>query len=185
MADSDEKTEETKIELSPEERIAKLEKGKLLRLILIIVLIIFSIIQFAGIGYLLATSAKDPRVGTNTVQLATLDAKVIELQKTSNEAKKIILQNEVIKIQMEKLLKDANIHNYARLRSTMVDQEISNLQFLEALKQGMYELSRMVRGSRTWYEVYKEELDILIEDSDARIAKIEGEGPLVQSKAAP
>lgn len=185
MADSDEKNEETKVELSPEERIAKLEKGKLLRLISISLLVTFSIVQFAAIGYLLATTSTDPRIATNTVDIATAEAKILELQKTSNEATKIILQNEVIKGQMEKLLEDANIHNYARLRATIVDQEISNLQFLEALKQGMYELSRMVRGSRTWYEVYKEQLDIVIEDSEARVAKIEAEEPMVPSKATP
>lgn len=185
MADSDEKSEEAKVELSPEQRITKLEKGKLISLILIIVLVIFSLLQFAGIGYLLMTSAKDPRIETNTVQLATLDAKILEIQKTSNEATKILLQNEVIKGQLEQLLKDANIHNYARLRIAMVDQEISHIQFLEALKQGMFELSRMVRGSRTWYEVYKEELDAVIADSEARLAKIESEAPMIQSKAAP
>ncbi len=185
MAESEEKTEEQKPQLSPEERIAKLEKGKTLSLILIIVLLVFSIVQFAGIGYLMVSVSKDPKIEENTVQLATLDAKLLELQKSQNKAEQIVLQNEVLKTQMDKLLQQANVHNYAKLRSTMVDQEISYLQFLEALQQGMYELSRMVRGSRTWYEVYKEELDAVIEDGEARIAKIEGNSPMVPSKAQP
>lgn len=185
MADSEENTEVQKPQLSPEERIAKLEKSKTISLILVVFLIILSVFQFAGIGYLLMTSAKDPQIETNTVQLATLDAKILELQKTDDKGEQIFLQNETLKIQIDKLLQDANIHNYAKLRSTMVDQEISYLQFLEALQQGMYELSRMVRGSRTWYEVYKEELDAVIEDSEARISKLEGTGPMVPGRAEP
>lgn len=185
MAERDDNEEETKGTLSPEERISKLEKNKSRSLIIIAALLFFSLIQFAGIGYLLIKSGKDPKIEENTVQLATLDARVLELQKAGDEAKQIMLQNELLKAKLDKVLEQASIHNYAKLRSTMVDQEISYMKFIEALQQGMYELSRMVRGSRTWFEVYKEELDKVLTESEVRIAKIEGEGPMVPSKAEP
>ena len=50
----------------------------------------------------------------------------------------------------------------------MVGQEASYQQFITALQQGMYDISRMVKGSRTWYEVYKEDLNLVIRDSKER-----------------
>lgn len=171
--------------LSPEERIEKLEKGKKLSSILIYALLFLCVVQFAGLGFLFATTGKDPRIEENTVNVATLDAKVLELQKADNKAQQILLQNDILKTKLDQVLAEANIHNYANLRSTMVDQEVSYMKFIQALEQGMYEISRMVRGSRTWYEVYKEELDKITQGSEARIAKIEGQGPMVPEKAEP
>lgn len=185
MAAKDDNEENGESQLTPEERIAKLEKGKKLSTILVFVLLFFSVLQFAGLGVLFVLSGKDPKTQENTVLLATLDAKVLELQKQDNKANQIMLQNEILETKLDKIIAEANIHNYATLRSSMIDQEINNMRFLEALQRGMYELSRMVRGSRTWYEVYKEELDLLIASSEARIAKIEGQGPKVPERVDP
>ena len=171
--EQDDERDEGKSNLSPEERIAKLEKGKMLSLTLIIVLFVFSILQLAGIGYLLMAPS-DTRPGENTAKLAAFEEKFLEIQKEHRESQKLYLQSKLLQGKLDKVLAEANTNNYATLRVMLAAQEQSYSDFIRSLQQGMYELSRMVRGSRTWYEVYKEDLDKILQGSDARKAAIEG-----------
>ncbi|OMH38299.1 hypothetical protein [Motiliproteus sp. MSK22-1] len=171
--EQDEERDEGKPSLSPEERIAKLEKGKTLSLILIIVLFVFSTLQLAGIGYLLMAPS-DTRPGENAAKLAMFEEKFLEIQKEHRESQKLYLQSKLLQEKLDKVLAEANTHNYANLRVLLAAQEQSYGDFIRSLQQGMYEISRMVRGSRTWYEVYKEDLDKILQASDARKAAIEG-----------
>jgi flagellar basal body-associated protein FliL len=47
----------------------------------------------------------------------------------------------------------------ATFQQTMIEQEQSYQEFLSALKMGMFDLAKMVQGSRTWLDVYNEQLD--------------------------
>jgi len=172
--DRDEEGEAQEVSLSPEQRIAKLEKGKLISLILIILLMVFSILQMAAIGYLL-TVPTDERPAENVLKIAEFENKLLAMDDIQREAQKTYLQSQVIQSKIDKVLAEADIHNYANMRKILVEQEQNYGNFIRSLQQGMYEISRMVRGSRTWYEVYKEELDIILQGSSARLTKLEEE----------
>ena len=54
------------------------------------------------------------------------------------------------------------------LQQTLASQERSFQQFLVAMKGGMEDIAKMVRGSRTWLEHYHGRLDEVIVQSRAR-----------------
>ncbi len=60
----------------------------------------------------------------------------------------------------------------AAFQHNLVEQEQSYQEFLGALKLGMFDLAKMVQGSRTWLDVYNDKLD------DAKNASIAREKAL-------
>ncbi|MCW8885482.1 MAG: hypothetical protein OQK12_09545 [Motiliproteus sp.] len=180
--DRDEEQDEGQSPLTPEQRIAKLEKSKTLSLILIVVLAVFSITSLAGIGYLFMSSGDD-RPGQNQAKITAMDAKLLEMEKIVNEGKGLYLQSQLLQAKTEQLLSEADINNFANLRQILAEQEQNYSQFIRTLEQGMYELSRMVRGSRTWYDVYKEDLDKILKKSSDRTNRLEGMKPIQPKQA--
>lgn len=57
-------------------------------------------------------------------------------------------------------------------KAMMLEQEESYQLHLNALKNGMRDLARMVPGSRTWLEIYEEQMDEAIAQSKARMGKL-------------
>ena len=57
-------------------------------------------------------------------------------------------------------------------KAMMLEQEQSYQLHLNALKNGMRDLARMVPGSRTWLEDYEEQMDEAISQSKARMNKL-------------
>jgi hypothetical protein len=53
-------------------------------------------------------------------------------------------------------------------KGLLLDQEQSYQLHLTALKQGMRDLARMLPGSRTWLEMYDEQMNAAIAQSVAR-----------------
>jgi hypothetical protein len=47
----------------------------------------------------------------------------------------------------------------AAFQNTLIEQEQSYQEFLAALRVGMFDLAKMVQGSRTWLDVYTETLE--------------------------
>ncbi|CCK74663.1 MAG: hypothetical protein KBT75_16595 [Oleispira antarctica] len=47
----------------------------------------------------------------------------------------------------------------ATFQQTMIEQEQSYQAFFATLKLGMFDLAKMVQGSRTWLDVYNEKID--------------------------
>ncbi|MEH6627629.1 MAG: hypothetical protein V7739_14390 [Motiliproteus sp.] len=172
----DEEKEEGKPTLSPEQRIEKLEKSKKLSLILIILLSVFSTAALAGVGYLLITSGDD-RPDQNKAKLEAMSNTVTGMANIQREGRELYLQSQLLQAKTEQLLAEADVNNFAKLRQILADQEQNYGQFIRSLEQGMYELSRMVRGSRTWYDVYKEDLDKILSSSDERTRKLEAMAP--------
>ena len=69
--------------------------------------------------------------------------------------------------------KSLEISDPAVFQQVLLKQEESYQLHLTALKQGMTELSRMLPGSRTWLEIYGEQMDEAIAQSQARAAELE------------
>ncbi|MAG42911.1 MAG: hypothetical protein CMH95_01195, partial [Oceanospirillaceae bacterium] len=57
-------------------------------------------------------------------------------------------------------------------KEILLDQEQSYQTHLSALKQGMRDLAKMMPGSRTWLEMYDEQMDIALEESRQRVQKL-------------
>ncbi len=47
----------------------------------------------------------------------------------------------------------------ATFQEVLIEQEQSYQEFLSTMKLGMYDLAKMVQGSRTWLEIYNEKLE--------------------------
>lgn len=56
----------------------------------------------------------------------------------------------------------------AAFQQNLIAQEQSYQEFLTALKLGMFDLAKMVQGSRTWLDIYNEKLDDAYDLSQAR-----------------
>lgn len=96
--------------------------------------------------------------------------------------------NELVQIQtqvreMQALVKEMQEKNSALqfeldssqaavFKAMMLEQERSYQLHLNALKQGMRDLARMIPGSRTWLDIYDEQMDSAIEQSKARMKKL-------------
>ncbi len=170
MANKDKNRDEEKTEaqpLTPEERIAKLEKGRLTSWIIMAVLLLLILIQSAVLA-LYATKGPDPRVSEISQRLDLAQEEADQL-KQAYEAAQTFHDNALrLEGKLDRIITTIQLNNFSALRQLMTEQEASYQQFMTALQQGMYDISRMVKGSRTWYEVYKEDLDLVIEDSKMR-----------------
>lgn len=60
----------------------------------------------------------------------------------------------------------------SHLQDILVSQERSFQQFLTALKEGMNDMANMVRGSRTWLELYESRINEVIAESEGRIERL-------------
>jgi len=58
------------------------------------------------------------------------------------------------------------------LKTLMLEQEQSYQVHLNALKQGMHDLAKMVPGSRTWLDIYDEQMDTALAQSRARMKRL-------------
>lgn len=56
----------------------------------------------------------------------------------------------------------------ATFQQTLIEQEQSYQEFLSTLKLGMFDLAKMVQGSRTWLDVYNDKLDDAQDASELR-----------------
>lgn len=60
-----------------------------------------------------------------------------------------------------------------KLNEVLQQQERAYRDFLRNLKDGMFDLSRMVAGSRTWLDEYNQRLDQAIAEGKAREARLQ------------
>jgi len=157
--------------LSPEERIAKLEKGRNINWIIMGVLLLLIIVQ--GVFLVIySTQGSDPLIAENSQRVEALQQELNKLQ-TAYEATQTLNDNALrLEGKLERIITTIQLNNFSSLRKLMVEQEGSYQQFITALQQGMYDLSKMVKGSRTWYEVYKDDLDLVIGDSKGRAQQL-------------
>ncbi|MEH6471424.1 MAG: hypothetical protein V7752_09240 [Halopseudomonas sp.] len=180
MAD---KEENESPQQTPEARIAKLEKGRLVNWIIMAVLAVFVLVE-AGVLIIYATQGPDPRVPENTQRLELILDDIKRLEVAFESATAYNENAERLEGKLERIMTTIQLNNFSALRKLMIEQEDSYQQFLTAMQQGMYDISRMVKGSRTWYEVYKEDLDLVIGDSNRREEKL-GTGLIEPLKREP
>ena len=68
--------------------------------------------------------------------------------------------------------KSLEISDPAVFQAVLLQQEESYQLHLTALKQGMRDLAKMMPGSRTWLEIYDEQMDEAIRQSKDRVREL-------------
>ncbi len=170
--DNDKEPAKEQQPLTPEERIDKLEKGRQINWIISGVLLLLVLAQAGGL-IMLASSGPDPRV-TEHGQRFKLIMNEVRLLESAYKSAEAYNDNAVrLEEKLDRITRTIQLNNFSAMRELMIEQEQGYQQFITTLQQGMYDISRMIKGSRSWYEVYKEDLDLIISDSRIRQGKLD------------
>ena len=165
--------------LSDSQRIQKLEKSLSTQKLISggVGLVVLVMLTFFSVGYF----ALNSRVASNSENTggamdgdinAILEEKFESYTSTLPSAddlsNKYINKISVLNERLDELDVYTKKSSVAELRQLMLDLEKSNQVFLFALSNGMLSLSKMVRGSRTWFQEYDAVLTTAIKASKAR-----------------
>ncbi len=101
-----------------------------------------------------------------TAQVAALEDRMVFYERELNSLSTKLEEME----QAQQLSERASIP--PALIERLVNQEESLQRFIDAMKQGMQELSHMVPGSREWLDMYHEKLDVVVEESSERAEEL-------------
>lgn len=144
--------------LTEEQRITALEEKVGANKLVLIVIALFLIIavSVSSTIFIVSMFGEDEDAVANSEMIAALEAKIVDLEKTLENIKKLTKEN---RIELTALSdKVANSSNQ-KLQELMIEQERGQQMFLDSLRTGMYDLAHMIPGSRTWLEVYGEKVD--------------------------
>lgn len=134
------------------------QNKKMLTVIMVMAIIVAVLVLTTGIVKLLTPSVAyvDMQTFAKVQQnVETIKDAAIAWQKKSDELQ-LLLDNS----------------QATAFKTLMIEQEESYQLHLNALKLGMKDLARMVPGSRTWLEVYDEQMDLALAQSKARMNKL-------------
>lgn len=165
MAGREESTEDQSVSevqrLNIVEKSVKLDRILLLLLALLIMLTLAVTITIA----ILSSVSGSGNESASAAELIDLQAKVQELRNDLQETKL-----ELAALQSEIPTLKATLHNSSApaFQKLLLDQEESYQAFIKGVKEGMYDLARMVPGSRTWLELYTEKMDLATQQSIER-----------------
>lgn len=156
--------------LTEEQRIARLERKvgqNRLLLTAVALIIVVGLSVSITIGIIKTLRVDEPY------------AKVSEIEEQIESIETINEQLETINNKLTQLDANYKLSSASELKQALAAQEQSYRTFLSAMKVGMVDLAKMVTGSRTWLDIYTEQIDEVISDSEIREAelnKIELEG---------
>ena len=166
-------------ELSDAQRIAKLEKSLSRQTLIssIVALLVLLMLTFFSVGYF----ALNGRVTSNTENGAgpqEADIKVILDKQFKKYTGSLPSSDDLTDSYLADIrsfhdrLDDLDVYtkksSVAELRQILLAREKTDQTFLFALGTGMLSLSKMVRGSRAWFEEYNAQLTSAIKASKAR-----------------
>lgn len=180
MADPKDDEEKSSAEpLSDADRIAKLEKSLSTQKMISggVGILVLLMLTFFSVGYF----ALNARVSINTENAegpkdgdinAILEEKFAAYKKTLPSANDLTDEYSdkitAFSSRLDELDVFTKKSSVAELRELMLKREKGNQQFLFALSNGTLSLSKMVRGSRTWFQEYDAQLLTAIKASKAR-----------------
>lgn len=149
---------------SDEQRITALEEAtdfnrKLLMIILGLTVLVASIAVALGIVRMI-------RPPSSYVEAATFT----QLQQ---EVKSVLSTNKQWQKKIDTLSFELNSSQASAFKTLLLEQEQSYQLHLAALKNGMRDIANMVPGSRTWLDIYNEQMDAALSQSRARMKKLE------------
>jgi len=164
MTDRDESDEHE--DLSEDQRISLLEKSVTTNKV---VLLIFALTLIVAISVTLTVmiisgmSNDEPTVGQEAFiqdqqELVILKQQVEEQQNIINKLKQDYTG-------LKGLLENSSAPTFQKV---LLQQEKSYQDFIKSMKSGMYDLAHMVPGSRTWLELYNEQMNKAMQLSQNR-----------------
>lgn len=160
------------LHLSIEQRLELLEdkvgSNKLgLFAVAIVLIIVISVAATVGI---LKLTAEEQAPSATAQQAAELGQSLSALQEqVFNLDTKVADLEDQIKAQNGKISASSN----QVLLQLMIEKEQDVQNFFSAMRSGMYDLSHMVPGSRSWLELYNEQLDAAERKSAARSKRLQ------------
>ena len=149
---------DTRDETSETQRLNIIEKSvrvDRLLLLLLAFLIIATLVITITVA-LLSSMIDSDSASASAAEMADLQTRVQELR---NDLQATQLQLQTLNKELPVLQTTLENSNAPAFQKLMLDQEKNYQQFIRGLKEGMYDLARMVPGSRTWLEVYNEKMD--------------------------
>jgi hypothetical protein len=137
-------------QLSDEQRISLLE-GKVGKNRIVIIIVAVTMVVVLSVSFTMLI-LKLFHVDEPYVSLSSFDEQtaIIELMQMKIDKQASTIETLSLTYQQSQV---------ATFQQTMVEQEQSYQDFISALKMGMFDLAKMVQGSRTWLDVYNDRLD--------------------------
>lgn len=155
--------DETEFDLSEGQRISLLERMVSFNRKIVILLVVLSIVGLTALSTLGIVSLLDKNAGYAT------ESQLALIQK-ENEA--LRLQMAGLETSLVKYHTAMDASEASGFKAILLDQERSYQTHLSALKQGMRDLAKMIPGSRTWLEIYDEQMDLALKESRQRIQEL-------------
>ncbi len=145
-------------ELTEGQRLSVLEKGVNLNRIFMMLLAILIVVTLAVSITIAIISSMTGKKGSlaSAAEIADLQAKVQELRADLELTR---TQLERVNRELPALRETLNNSSAPAFQRILIEQEKGHQEFIKGVKEGMYDLARMVPGSRTWLELYAERMD--------------------------
>ncbi|MCP5161324.1 MAG: hypothetical protein H6999_12120 [Hahellaceae bacterium] len=153
-------------ELSEEQRLTLLEKSVTMNKFVLLGIALTLIIGISvAITTAIVTGLSTDEAKVEPAAFIALQQEVVALkqQLTTQLVANETLQKDIT--QLKTTIKNSSAPAFQRL---LLQQEGSIQEFLKNMKSGMYDLSRMVPGSRTWLDLYNEQMSKAISESEQR-----------------
>lgn len=162
--------EDSAEELSESQRLSLLEGAMgTNRTVLVILTLLIIIAVSASITAVVAMALTEEEAPAQLADLEALQQQIDQLQEENErlESRITVLTEELPALKTA--IQNSSAPTFQRI---LIEQESSYQAFLRGLKEGMYDLARMVPGSRTWLDLYNEKMDRALAQSQQRKRKL-------------
>jgi hypothetical protein len=157
------KHEEGEEELSEAQRLAMLEDTVSTNRIVLMVIAILAVVAISVAVTIAVVKVMQPDVAYADIK------SFAKLERDVEILKEAAITHEQNLVDTKNILDSSNATAFKAL---MLEQEKSYQLHLNALKQGMRDLARMVPGSRTWLDIYDEQMNEALAESRARMNRL-------------
>ncbi|MCD8522957.1 MAG: hypothetical protein LRY66_16530 [Saccharospirillaceae bacterium] len=157
------KHEEGEEELSEAQRLAMLEDTVSTNRVVLMIMAVLAVIAISVAVTIAVVKVMQPDVTyVDSKSFAKLERDVEILKEAAIAHEQNLLDTRTI----------LDSSNATAFKALMLEQEKSYQLHLNALKQGMRDLARMVPGSRTWLDIYDEQMNEALAESRARMNRL-------------
>lgn len=166
---SDENSEAEQSEpLTPEQRLEQLEQrvGKnrvVLMSVALFLIITLSVSVTAFLFQYLGDSGSGDETITGIQERLDAQAELITIYEG-----RLAQINSDFKLLENRISNNSN----ATIQQVLVEQEQAKQSFMTAVRSAIYDLAHMVPGSRSWFELYSEQIDVALGASEEREKKL-------------
>lgn len=179
MADR-ERSEEHE-ELSEEQRISLLEKSVTANKVVLIILALTLIVAISvTLTTMIIQGMSDDQSLVGQEAFVQVEQELAQLKAQLAAQQQVISKLEKDYPGLRNLLENSNASTFQRI---LLQQENSYQEFIKSMKSGMYDLAHMVPGSRTWLELYNEQMNRAMQLSQQRerdLKRLQTGTPLIE-----